>query len=210
MPEHCSCGTKLPEGAAECPHCGKPTFEEVRPEPIPREAVPDPEPPRKTGRVHFGNPDVIRSALPAAALAYLLAGLGSAIFPASPLIAYPLAGVLAVTLFRLRTRKHVSRWDGVKLGWMTGLVSFLLILAVTGVAAIFGADLFGPEMQEAVAERMQEYPAEVQEAWEETLASPTARGVLMLLLLAMSFGIVTALTAVGGLLAVLGRSAREQ
>lgn len=206
MSEHCSCGAELPEGAEECPNCGKPTVEEVRPEPIPREFVPEPE--VKPRRMDFGNADALRAALPAGALAYLVTGLGSAVFPGSPLVAYPLAGLLAVTLYRLRTREPVSRWQGIRLGWITGILSFLLILFVTGVAALFGAELFGPEMQAAVAEQMKEYPAEFQEAWTETMADASSRGVLVLVLLATSFLVVTGLTALGGLMGAVSRGGR--
>jgi len=132
MLETCTCGAQLPADALFCHKCGKPqreiTPEEpeilAAPQPIPT-AMPAPslEARAEAAPVNFRNPDALKVALLSAVLSTFLFFL--------PYVNWVAAGYFAVFFYRRRTRRTVNIAAGVRIGWLTGLMSFAIIAVLT-------------------------------------------------------------------------------
>src|SRR5215831_11233038 len=124
MPDYCTCGAQLVDGAVFCHKCGKPLREiVVEPEvestaPIPAATAP-PEPPP----VSFRNRPAVQSAFWVAALALLFSMLN----PILTMVVWAAAGFAAVRLYRRRTGMSLSVRAGMIMGWITGVILFALI-----------------------------------------------------------------------------------
>jgi hypothetical protein len=153
MPDTCSCGAQLVSDALFCHKCGKPLRD--IPEPESTGAVPvmkiDPVYPP----VNFHNGTAVRVALIMAVLATLLFFL--------PFVNWLAAGFFAVLLYARRTGYLMNLESGLRMGWITGVlifvivmvlitISFVLISAAGGLAALppEAREAFGPRFQEAM------------------------------------------------------------
>jgi uncharacterized membrane protein len=163
MPEFCTCGAQLPPDALFCHKCGKPQREIVIPEtvapPPVAETAPAPHaslltPPAAAPLpLNFHNRAAVKIALLVAGLATLLSFL--------LYVNWFLAGFLAVFLYRRRTGQVLNLESGVRMGWITGLMTFgimVLILGALGVSvqAIGGVSAFQAEFKGAMDPRMAE------------------------------------------------------
>jgi len=138
--QFCTCGAQLPPDARFCHKCGKPQFEEnapaVEPE-IAETASRAPEFPQAVSAPalpSFHNPVAVRTAFLAASVAALLSStpyvsLGCAVW-------FFAGGFFAVYLFRRRTGQLLSVRDGGRMGWITGVFTFLIITVLTTISAI--------------------------------------------------------------------------
>jgi hypothetical protein len=128
----------------------------VRAEPV--KALPIPE-------VGFGNPQAVRIGLVVALLSFFASALSGGIV-VLPFVWLVGAGFLSVYWYRRRTGQSLSVGSGARMGWMTGLFAFVillillifLVLAVSdpGIASKLmaemrarGADVSGDTMMEA-------------------------------------------------------------
>jgi hypothetical protein len=142
VPEHCTCGAQLPPDARFCHKCGKPQREEpvidqnelqLEPEaapPVLPVAIAEPEP----TRIGLGNPVAVRTGLLAGVIGLLALMLLGQIPGLQVLsLVMPVAsGFLAVLLYRRRTHQALSIAGGAQLGWIAGMVGFIItILFVT-------------------------------------------------------------------------------
>ncbi len=132
MPERCTCGAELPPDALFCHKCGKPQREIVQPEtvlpvPPPVEAPPAP-PPQEVRQLNLNNPVAIRTALLAAFTATVLFFL--------PYLNWIAAGFMAVALYRRRTGHLLSMASGVRMGWITGLMTFAFAAAILALGLV--------------------------------------------------------------------------
>ncbi len=132
MPERCTCGAELPPDALFCHKCGKPQREIVQPEtvvpvPAPVEAPPAP-PPQEVRQLNLNNPVAIRTALLAAFTATVLFFL--------PYLNWIAAGFMAVALYRRRTGHLLSMASGVRMGWITGLMTFAFAAAILALGLV--------------------------------------------------------------------------
>jgi hypothetical protein len=136
MPEFCTCGAQLPPDALFCHKCGKPQRELVIPEttaPAATDKPPEPAPAVSTPAaqpvpLNFHNRAAVRIALLMAGLATLLSFL--------LYVNWFLAGFLAVFLYRRRTGQTLNLESGVRMGWITGLMMFAMMVAVLGCFAL--------------------------------------------------------------------------
>ena len=157
MQEFCSCGAELPPDALFCHKCGKPQRELVTPEILP----PPPPPPEVTPPVrvatplplNFRNRAAVRIALLVSALATLLSFL--------PYLNWFMAGFLAVFLYRRRTGQLLNLESGVRMGWITGLMTFAIMAALLGFSlvtlqAIGGISAFQAQFKGTVDPRVLE------------------------------------------------------
>jgi len=138
VPEFCTCGAQLPADARFCHKCGKPQREEmlfeeetvavVPPEP---EVIVVPEPVLLP--INLRNKAAVRAAL----LACLAVFFISIPLGALALIGMVLGGGFAVYLYRRGTGQTLSVVNGARLGWITGIFLFVLILLnFTAVVAL--------------------------------------------------------------------------
>jgi len=148
MPEFCTCGAQLPPDALFCHKCGKPQRhieahepetpapETLPPTPIPRVAVAAPP------NANFGNPIAVRVSVLAAMLSLPLCWI-----PVISVAVFIAAGSVAVYLYVRRTGQRIDWRNGLRIGWMTGLVTFvclavLFTVAVGVVSMAGGPDFF--------------------------------------------------------------------
>jgi hypothetical protein len=143
VPDFCTCGAQLPPDARFCHKCGKPQFdmpvlepEQEEPLPVPILPVEVRQPPKPLD-VGFRNPVAVRIGLIVALLSFFASALSG------PILILPLfwllgAGFLSVYLYNRRTGLPLTPRSGARMGWMTGLFAFviLLILLTTVVVAV--------------------------------------------------------------------------
>jgi hypothetical protein len=201
MPETCSCGAVLVEGARFCHKCGKPTFtvetvaetstpEPVGPAPIGATITPIGALPPRTVLaslpVGFGNPIALRVAfvmslvllllqlIPGVNLLFALWWLG--------------AGWGAVLIYQRITGAVLSVGSGARLGSITGVLTSLSLAILSLLALLLmGKDSF--------ADLAKQDPQVSQ-----VFNNPTAMAAVILLALALMSGLVTGICAAGGAL----------
>jgi hypothetical protein len=164
MPEFCTCGAQLPPDALFCHKCGKPQREIVIPETIAPPPVTGFTPPPPATLLtplaaaplplNFHNRAAVKIALLVAGLATLLSFL--------LYLNWFLAGFLAVFLYRRRTGQVLNLESGVRMGWITGLMTFGLMVLILGcfgvsVQAIGGVSAFQAEFKGMMDPRMAEF-----------------------------------------------------
>ena len=196
----CSCGTALPDNASFCHNCGKPQRELTAPEPAETPPQPAPLSPGVEPAVHFGNPLALRTAL--------LWGSISALLRAIPIVNLGCcvwvtgAGFGAAYTFSRRAGAALAPRDGARLGWMTGLLGFVINLALDALNfAILRASgrNIGEMMREAIA-KMPMQDESARQMMERFLSSPGLLGVVVFLSLVMTFFVTIALAMAGGAL----------
>jgi hypothetical protein len=158
MADYCSCGAQLPPDALFCHKCGKPQRElvipeTVQPNPAAELALPPQAPPPVATPVplNFHNRAAVRIAFLVSGLATLLSFL--------PYLNWFLGGFLAVFLYRRRTGQLLNLESGVRMGWITGLLTFaimtlLLAFSLVTLQAVGGIAAFQTEFKGMVDPRV--------------------------------------------------------
>lgn len=138
VPDFCTCGAQLPPDARFCHKCAKPQYdypglEEPAEPPPPVAALPPPSLPLPA-EIGFHNRLAVRIGFLAALCAVLLF-LFPLPFPFLRLIVVLVAaGFVAVFLYTRRTGQMLSIRGGMRMGWITGIFSFVQIgLLMTAV-----------------------------------------------------------------------------
>src|SRR5262245_595042 len=131
MPDFCTCGAELPPDARFCHKCGKPQRES---EPVWQAPSPPPLPhlAARPAAPSFHHPVALRVGLFVASVATLL-------FMALPfgfVIWLPSAGFLSVYLFKRRTGQSLSIRSGAHMGWIAGILSFVLITVLFTISIV--------------------------------------------------------------------------
>src|SRR5690349_8842515 len=133
MPDFCTCGAQLPDDARFCHRCGKPQREEF----VAVEEEQPPAPPIDPPLIalpaqaapawpSFHHPVAVRVGIFAASVATLLCLLLMIGF----MIWLPAAGFLSVYLFSRRTGQLLTLRAGARMGWITGILSFVIIMVL--------------------------------------------------------------------------------
>ncbi len=204
MPELCSCGAQLPPDARFCHKCGKPLFEEAHVPEVeqpPLRETPLPAPPP----LNFHNPVAVRVGFTVASLAALLSWLP--FVSLGFVVWWTGAGFLAVYLYRRRTGQLLTVGGGLRIGWMTGILTFVImvvLLTVTllplalsgGLAAAFEQQLRSmPSNDPAVREAMRVF------------RSGPGIAAMVVFVLGVIFAFVTLFASAGGALGakIVGR-----
>jgi len=204
--EYCTCGVKLPEDARFCHKCGKPQYDEplfqtVTEEPpaVPPAAVPPPLP-VKPG-ISFHNSIAVRVAFLAAGLMTLLLAFPMPGFLAGiwQLVLLPAGGFFAVYLYGRRTGEAVSVRAGARMGWITGIFSFVIITVFFTVSMIQVATDGGIQAFLREAATKQGKPDLINQ-FNEILSSPAGVATLLFGMLLGFFVMLTLLPVVGGAL----------
>lgn len=128
----------MPPDARFCHRCGKPQFAELITEP-------DPTPPPleipaavepQAVEIGFTNPLAVRIGLFLAILTFLLSVLLGPFIVIWMLV----AGAIAVWLYAKRTGSPLTAGNGARLGWITGLFTFLISLVLVSITALALSD----------------------------------------------------------------------
>jgi hypothetical protein len=218
--QYCSCGTKLVEDALFCHKCGKPTREfvmepdEPEPEAEAAEAPAIPlradaaeaeaeAPPRVAAaaaavpagpEIHLRNSLTVRVTMMGAAfqlLAGALLGVGGPVLSqAAPL----LAGGFACYLFMKRGGFRLSVIEGARLGWLTGLMCFVVaVVLITIVMTAVSSESFMETVRQSGSGGVQ---GDALKALERLQSEPSA----LFLVLPYQFLMLTLLASIGGAL----------
>jgi hypothetical protein len=216
MADICTCGAQLPPDSLFCNKCGKPQREIETPEiernvfagapaatdTVPQPVEPQPAPPAAPLPLNFRNPVAVRIALVAAVGATLLNFL-------VPILNWPAAGFFAVFLYCRKTGTRLNVSAGVKIGWITGLLTYGFAAIV--FAATLLPDALSGKLGTTMLEQMKNFstqdPAMVAQMTHLVQTTP---GMVMLVLFALAFlfVFVTCLSMAGGALGakMVGRS----
>lgn len=205
----CTCGAQLYEDSLFCHRCGKPqreltpVEESHEPPPLPQQPlyVPDPSMrPVPVSDVGFGDRNALRTAMLAAAITTLLMTVRLPLDAFFKIVWLLSAGFLAVYLYQKRTGQPVTLRTGVRLGWLTGLFCFmiLLVLMVASAVAVWNSAAFAEELRRQLQASAQ--PGVDIEDLMRFIESPTGMGVMMLSILVVAFLFFTGLPMLGGAL----------
>ncbi len=197
VPDFCTCGAQLPPDARFCHKCGKPQFEmvEVEPEepvapPVPVVQI-EPQPPPAPLDVGFRNPVAVRIGLVVALLSFVASALSGPIL-VLPLFWLLAAGFLSVYLYRRRTGSSLSLRSGARMGWMTGLFAFIILLVMLTTVVVAVSN---PSMAAELLSQMRARGADVNaEHMVEAFQNPS--GIAEILL--VSFVVFTLFPTLGG------------
>jgi hypothetical protein len=139
VPDFCTCGVQLPPDARFCHKCGKPQYhypgfaEETivpAPEPLPIAPVQTPL------EISFHNRIAVRIGFLAALTAVLLFMFPLPFPFLRLLLAFVAAGFLAVFAYTRRTGQVLSIRGGARMGWITGIFSFMFVSILFTVAMV--------------------------------------------------------------------------
>lgn len=197
MPEYCTCGAKLPEDALFCHKCGKPQRDIIEPEvqaniyqgpPAPTVVLDAAPPPRPQPLpMNFHNPIAVRIALVAAVSATILNFL--------LMVNWLAAGFLAVFFYRRKTGFRLDVASGVKIGWMTGIITYVFSTIIFTAQQL--PDALSGHMFKTVLDQMKSAPFQDPALIKMFESDP---GMATFLLLVVLFVFVTCLCMAGGAL----------
>jgi hypothetical protein len=139
VPEFCTCGARLPADARFCHKCGRPLFEEQNlPEPSP---APEPRLPVAASppEINFRNPLAVRIALIVSLFTLCVSALSGPLF-FLPILWMLASGFFSVYLYRRRTGQHLTALSGARMGWITGLFAFLLVMVLFTIIVVALSD----------------------------------------------------------------------
>ncbi|MBZ5575821.1 MAG: zinc ribbon domain-containing protein [Acidobacteriia bacterium] len=197
MPEYCSCGAELPPHALFCHKCGKPQRDIPIVELEPPIVAPLPELPpvvvTQALPLNFHNPVAVRIAFIVAMVTALLSWL-----PLVNLVMWVAAGFFAVFFYRRRTGALLSVRAGVRMGWMTGVLSFAITIVIF-TATVLPQALSGGIAQIFQSQFKNATDPNVQEALK-MFESGGGLAFLLVLTLFMLFVFITGLSVAGGAL----------
>ena len=201
MPESCSCGVELVPDSLFCHKCGKPQREIVEPETAPPAAPheevvpPSPPPAPQPLPLNFHNPVAVRVAFIVALAANLLSWV-----PVVNLLLWLAAGFFAVFFYGRRTGCRLNVKAGMRMGWITGVMMFVIttviftltiipVAAAGGISATLRSqsqfkNLSDPKVQDAL----------------KMLDTGPGLAAFLLAILFMLFILITLLSMAGGAL----------
>ena len=205
--EQCTCGAALPEGARFCHKCGKPQSVAADAEETISEVIPAPQPPPAAQPAAAPVPIGFQNSV-AVRVGFLAAGLISLLlsFPMPAVFSFlwqmvllPAGGFFSVYLYSRRTGEFLTVRGGARMGWLTGIFCFVILMVlftttVISVASNDGMSDFYRELANQAA------TPEVAEQIRNFLASPGGPAALFAGILVTLFIMVTLLPAIGGML----------
>jgi hypothetical protein len=203
VPDYCTCGAELPPDARFCHKCGKPQREEpefqqiVESQAVPPLAPLAPPPPPSI-EIGFHNSLVVRLGFLSALLANLLI-LTPYLYIASP-VWLAVAGFLCVRWYMRRSGQPLTVRSGARIGWVTGVFSFIISSVLWTLAFITAVQSGMLEKiwrdQVSGVPGFQVNPNEV----SEMLRNPVMLGFSLLMFLFVWFVLSTACSVAGGAL----------
>lgn len=209
MPQFCSCGAELPPDARFCHKCGKPQGPEpelVFEQPIELEPAFQPAPPPRPAALNFHNPVAVRVGFGMASLAALLSWLSAHAMGPFVSVWWLAAGFTAVYVYRRRTGQTVNTSSGVRLGWITGVLTSAIMAVLSTISVLlvaFSKEGFAGAFQQAMPSASAADPN--MQAVIRMLQSPAGLFTVLALGYLVLFFFITVLSTAGGALgATLG------
>lgn len=202
--ENCDCGWRaIPEGASFCPGCGKPLTaaaleieRQANAFQLPRAEEEESGP---VDRVTFGTPGALRSCYWSAAFAAIVMSLpyGLLFF----FVVFPGAGFYSVHSFRRQTQRKVTLRSGAKLGFLTGVMTFALLLILLTIATSMpGAPGLDAQFDELEAVYKRQGNEEVVASLQQLRQDRGALILAALMSLSVGFCLTAGFAAAGGAL----------
>jgi hypothetical protein len=196
-PEKCTCGAVLAENASFCHRCGRPVREltateqqEFAPVSPPPPAPATVIPPQALPPIGFGNPIAVRVAG--------LMSLGILMASMLPLVnlfvfvwCLP-AGWGAVRLYRRLTGLRLNVGAGARLGFLTGVLAFVLMLVVIAFSMVAS----GKEILDQLTKQMVIQDPRM----SDVVNNPAMLSAGLLMVVMLLFGMVVGMCAAGGAL----------
>ena len=203
----CTCGAQLPDDARFCHRCGRPQLEEdiarMREDesvPVP---TPPPPPPPPAPKIDFGNRKAVTISIAVAMLTLFVFIASSVLAPfAATLFILPLfciSGFVAARWYMKQTGQSITAQAGARLGFMTALWAFLVVVVICVLMAVFVSN---PEWRSQIVDMVnaQGNPAAGQIA--KLLEDPRRFIFLMMGELLVNFCLFTFPSMLGGMLGV--------
>jgi hypothetical protein len=202
MPDFCSCGAQLPPDALFCHKCGKPQREIVAAVPEIEEVEAPPQPAVSVRPpaidilpLNFRNGAAVRIAL-------VVALTATVAFFIMPFLNWVFGGFFAVFFYRRRTGFLLNLGAGMRMGWITGVLAFLLYTIPFAIQI--------PQMGALLEERLKSMPSQdpvLVHQMMQFFQSGAGFAVAVVFSLMAMFLIITFLSMAGGALAakVVGR-----
>ena len=203
VPELCTCGAELPPDARFCHKCAKPQRDEPLVAEVEQPAPPPPTPPRlppaPPAPIGFHNPLAVRAGFMTGMLASFFS---LELFYASPLWLVA-AGFLGVYLYQRRSGEALTMNNGARIGWITGLFSFIAFTVLTTV------DTIAAIQSGEYAKLVKSNPVLQQQ--QRILETPGLLALGVVFALTVLFVVFTALAIAGGVLGakLLGKDRPE-
>ena len=202
MDEVCTCGARVLPDARFCHKCGRPLRDEPtvvegeQLEPVAQIAVPPPAVAEPTP-IGFRNPTAVRVALLTAIITSFSCLLATPILVAAAwllTIVLIAGGFAAVYFYNRRTGQPVNILGGARIGWLTGIFCFVILIAVVtlmfAMVASIGIDQVARELSNTAG-------GEARAAQlREIMASPAA----IIFGIMAWFVLLTSLPTIGGAL----------
>lgn len=220
MADFCSCGAQLPADARFCHRCGKPLFAEPPPE---VEETPEfvhppglehsaddlraiaaaSDIPAGPAPISFHNANAVRTGFFTAIIIWVLMVIPIGGVPGMLLKLFVLlgGGFVAVIFYTKRTGQHLTIAAGARLGWITGVLFYVIWILFFTVTILVLQDQGG--LLEAYKKQLHDSnaPAETVKQVTEIMQSPEVFGAMMILMLAMVFVAFTLPMILGGAVA---------
>ena len=198
MPDICTCGTTLVEGAWFCHRCGKPQREILAPEPLDAQpvvhapvVVASPQP------VSFRNSIALRIGFLTASVAAMLDAVsGSAPFF---VVWSALAGFFAVMLYQRRTGQALTTASGAKMGCITSVLNAVILLVLWFLKFISNTAELSANFHQQLSTMKTNDPTGYASV-APLLENPYGLGLILLVFLMMLIGIFTVAGTAGGAL----------
>jgi len=162
----------------------------------PADRNPVTEPVTTKNSIAWTHTDVIKSCYPSAILAALFGSLFFYLF----FLTYPTAGIFSVYSYLRRTGAQLKLNDGVRLGFITGVLSFLVSLVMSTLVILLAGDptIFAEAIRQEI--QSMSVPIAAKQQMLDFLQSPMALSFMVLISLAMSLTAAIVLSIVGGVI----------
>ncbi len=189
--------------------CGRPMTPEALARDREANAFQRPEEPPAPPPIGFGNRVALRACYWNAVIAALFASL-----PVASLMCFlwfPAAGFFSVAAYRRRAGVEVSVNDGMKLGWITGVVTFAMWLILFSIGGMASDGGMGGALENAAEQFRKTGQAESAEILMKVAGDPALLALTIVFTLATVFALTAGLATLGGALGarVLEREKRD-
>jgi hypothetical protein len=167
---------------------------EQPPSPPPLDFAP---PTVKPSAPSFHNPIAVRVGLFVASITSLLCLM----LPFGAVVWLPSAGFISVFLYSRRTGQSLSVRSGARMGWIAGILSFMIFTVIFTVGTVAIANQPGG-LSEAFREALKSRPVPQQQLEEalQVLSTPTGQASVYIFALVFSFMVTSVFCTAGGAL----------